>query len=162
MANLQIQDQEGFTKVLERLRKEGDDMDWVLVGYEGSSTVKVLAHGTGGLEAFRGNLQADKVQFGVLSFTMSGEGYSAAKNILITWLGPECPAGLAKARASAHRNDLRSFIQQTATVACELQAEQQDDLSAENVGQAISRTRNSSASSFSSADSQGSAASKYY
>jgi hypothetical protein len=142
MSSLDLADPGEFREALERIRNENDPTDWVLLSYRDKKIV-VASFGEGGLKAFSSHLKDDEVHFGVLSFLIEGDGdeYKTAKNILITWLGPDLPGGLMKARAAAHRKQLRDFIQETVTVACEMQASTLDELNEDMVGQAISRTR---------------------
>jgi hypothetical protein len=143
MSSLGIVADNEFRLNLEKIRAEDDPTDWVLLSYEGNHSVKVRSFGSGGLKDFNAHLDPSEVQFGVLSFLVEGDGdgYKTPKNILITWLGPKVPGGLRKARAAAHRKQLRDFIQDTLTVACELQASSLEELNENMVGQAISRTR---------------------
>ena len=142
MSSLDLADAAEFRASLERIRNENDPTDWVLLSYK-DKKIAIAAFGDGGLKAFSSQLKDDEVHFGVLSFLVEvdGDDYKTAKNILITWLGPNLPGGLVKARAAAHRKQLRDFIQETVTVACEMQASTLEELNEEMVGQAISRTR---------------------
>jgi hypothetical protein len=142
MGSLEIEDEDGLRAVLEQVRNEEDKVDWVLIGYASKTVLKPEDYGEGGLSEFTKLLDDEKVQFGVLSFVAEdGDTYNTAKNILITWIGADVPGGLTKARAAAHRKQLRDFIQETASVACELQASNLEELNHDNVGQAICRTR---------------------
>jgi hypothetical protein len=68
--------------------------------------------GEGGLDELSTHLVDNLVQFAVLEVVVTDEDdYNAIKFVLITWIGPDVPAGLAKARAAGHRKDLIDFIQ---------------------------------------------------
>mmetsp|Transcript_13090 Transcript_13090/g.17793 ORF Transcript_13090/g.17793 Transcript_13090/m.17793 type:complete len:303 (-) Transcript_13090:27-935(-) len=141
MSALEILEEDKLVSILAQLRDEGDPLDWVIIGYESKGQLKPQTSGSGALAGFAKHLGEDKVQFGILSYALEGDQYNTSKNILITWIGPEAPGGMAKARAAAHRSQLRDFIQQHANIACELQASALEELNEDMVGQAISRTR---------------------
>uniref|UniRef100_A0A7S4U894 Coactosin n=1 Tax=Paramoeba aestuarina TaxID=180227 RepID=A0A7S4U894_9EUKA len=141
-SGLQIEDESQLREIIEKVRDENDKTDWVVLGYTSKNEVKTVGFGEGGLSEFHKQLDDSKVLFGVLSFRAEdGDSYNTAKNILITWIGNDVGGGMAKARAGAHRSFLRDFIQETANVACELQANTLEELNHDNVGQAICRTR---------------------
>jgi len=142
LSALSVVDESSFVANLEDLRDVDSKTNWVLIEYEGRDTVKVTQKGEDGLDGFKKHLGEDKVQFGMIEAIVTGDNdYNTTKYVLITWIGPKVKAGLQKARCAGHRRELRETIHATVAVAAEMQAEEYDELTADLLGQAISRMR---------------------
>jgi Cofilin/tropomyosin-type actin-binding protein len=139
--DLKVKDEDAFAGMLDELKSLESDLNWIALDYVSREEVAVIGKGSGGLEQFKECLEADKVTFGVLEFVVEGDEYNTIKYVLVSWIGPEVPAGMQKARAGGHRSDLRARISERCPIASELQAERLDELTPDWLGQSISRMR---------------------
>jgi len=139
-----VDDQESLINALNELHDSTSKINWVMLKYKPGSHNSVIlgGKGDGGIDEFRATLAEDQVQYGILEVTVKGDGYNPVKYVLLTWIGPGLPPGLAKARAAGHRIDLREFIKHSACfVSCEHQAEDLKDVTYDEIAQAITRVR---------------------
>mmetsp|Transcript_26875 Transcript_26875/g.75120 ORF Transcript_26875/g.75120 Transcript_26875/m.75120 type:complete len:282 (-) Transcript_26875:273-1118(-) len=141
MNRLEVKNQDELEGTLAKIHDTDSNTNWVRLSYDSKNVIMVESSGEGGLAEFREGLQDDLVQFGVLDFFVEGDNYATHKVVLVTWIGTDVPGGLTKARAAAHRKELRDIVQETVNVASELQASTKEELNEDMVGQAISRTR---------------------
>jgi len=80
--------------------------NWVLLTYEKQTTkIKVAAHGEGGLEEFKEELNDGKIFFGFIRFNIGG----VWKFVYISWCG-EGVIGMQKGRFNNHCKDLERFL----------------------------------------------------
>jgi len=136
-----LKDENEIIQHLKDLHHNESPTNWILLGYQGSNAVSFIEKGTGGLEEFKSKLVPDQVQYGVLELLIQGDEYNPIKFVLVTWIGPKVSAGLGKARASAHRDELFDFIKKGLAISAQHQAESLHDLSYDQLAQAISRYR---------------------
>ena len=142
--SLQINDMTALQSELAKLQSVEDPTNWVLLTYQTKEAVSASASGSGGLEEFKRHLVPSQVLFGVLEFVV-GDSHehdvSTRKFVLASWIGPDVPSGMQKARSAGHRSDLRAILHEHVAIAAEIQAEALDDLTLDAFAQAVSRMR---------------------
>eukprot|EP01094_Clydonella_sp_ATCC50884_P003181 TRINITY_DN1244_c0_g1_i1.p1 TRINITY_DN1244_c0_g1~~TRINITY_DN1244_c0_g1_i1.p1 ORF type:complete len:331 (+),score=115.51 TRINITY_DN1244_c0_g1_i1:65-994(+) len=139
MGDLSFHEEEAIREALEELRKNDSDMNWVLFGYKNPKCLEMVGAGDGGLEELRGNLGEDQIRFAILEVVVTGDQYNAVKFVLITWIGPEVKAGLAKARCAGHRKELVTLVTQSLAVASEYQPASLEQMTSADISAKLTR-----------------------
>jgi len=139
--NFQVKDPDTIISHLKALHSSEDKTNWVLLGYEKKNEIVFTGSGSGGVEEFKAKLVPDQIQYGALELSVQGDDYNPIKFVLMTWIGPKVSPGLGKARASAHRDDVFELVKKGVAISAQHQAENLEDITYEQLAQAISRYR---------------------
>eukprot|EP01096_Ripella_sp_DP13-Kostka_P003660 TRINITY_DN15493_c0_g1_i1.p1 TRINITY_DN15493_c0_g1~~TRINITY_DN15493_c0_g1_i1.p1 ORF type:complete len:310 (-),score=153.56 TRINITY_DN15493_c0_g1_i1:45-974(-) len=141
---LQFKDQDSIRTVLADLRSSETTLNWVLFKYVARETLELESAGEGGLEELVQSLGPTDIKFALLEVVVTDEDqYNAVKFVLITWIGPEVSAGIAKASAAGHRRDVIDFVQVSLAIASEFQPSGYDDLNLRSIASKITRVSES-------------------
>jgi len=138
---LNIREPEAILVELENLRHKKTEINWVMFGYEQNDIV-LSKTGTGGLDELKTHLPEDKIVYAVLEISVKGDTYNPIKYMLITWIGPQVPPGVGKARSAGHRAELIDFIKQKIGIAGEFQPYHLDDLDTRTIADKLTRVAN--------------------
>ncbi|CAM9566850.1 unnamed protein product [Phaeothamnion confervicola] len=95
-AKLEFIDEDALTAALARVRKDGDDADFVVAGFDGSK-VKLLACGAGGVDALVATLPADGYGHALLRLTERIDASDTTKFCYVKWQ-PESVAPAVRGR----------------------------------------------------------------
>jgi len=132
MADFEWVNESEVQTILEQIRSTDAHTKWLVLGYEGDKSVKVVSSGPGGLDDFRPLLTDDGIFYVVYSLDVKdqdegGEVFSATKVIFITWVGTHCKP-MAKAKSSQHRLPLYKYVLKTLQLGAELQVLEPEEL----------------------------------
>jgi len=142
VTKLKVTNTDELLAALKDLNDSKTKTDWVLIDYgKGKNDVTYTKKGEGGLDAFKTELKEDAVQFGVLQVHIITDEYNPIKNALLTWIGPKVPAGLGKARASGHKEQLLDEIKAAVAISAQFVTDKLDEMTLDNISQAITRIR---------------------
>lgn len=94
---------------------------------------------SGGLEELKTHFGPDDVRFAVLECVVTGDQYNSVKFLLITWIGPNVPAGITKAKAAGHRKELTNFLTESLAIAAEFQPDDINDLNSKDISAALTK-----------------------
>jgi len=84
--------------------------NWVLLGYEGSSSIVVRGKGTGGVAELVSNLSEEKVLYGLVRKEEETDGQKRIKFAYIFWVGDKV-AFVAKAKITPHKGELNKVLE---------------------------------------------------
>ena len=93
----------------------------------------------GGLEELKTNLSEGDIRFAVLECVVTGDHYNSVKFVLISWIGANVGAGLAKAKAAGHRKELVVFLTESLAIAAEFQVQSLDELTSKDISAALTK-----------------------
>eukprot|EP00727_Mastigamoeba_balamuthi_P006316 m51a1_g2304 hypothetical protein (320) ;mRNA; f:449415-450578 len=125
-ASLSLRNADETKAAVQHLRDHSHATNWLLFAYVAGrrAEVEMLSSGSGGLDELRALLPADQVRFALFEVVVkhrdSAEApatYDPSKYIFLTWLGPETPAGVDKARASADGPQLAAVLKERGGIA---------------------------------------------
>jgi len=140
--HLKLLNKDDLLAALKDLNDSKTKTDWVLIDYgKGKNEARYSKKGEGGLDAFKLELKDDAVQFGVVQVHIKSDEYNPIKNALLCWIGPKVPAGLGKARASGHREQLLDEVKGAVAISAQFVADKMEEMNYDNVAQAITRIR---------------------
>jgi len=97
-------DEKGIKDAIADVRK--GPSNWVLLGYEGATSIVVRGKGSGGIPEFVTNLADDKVLYGLIR---KEEG-NRTKFALIYWVGDKVPY-VAKAKITPHKGEVNKLLE---------------------------------------------------
>jgi hypothetical protein len=95
----------------------------------------------GGIEEFKSTLVENEIRFALLEVLVTGDDYNAVKFVLVTYIGNQVPAGIAKAKAAGHRQELLDFIKQTVAVASEYQCSTIEEVNTKEISASLTKVR---------------------
>jgi len=110
---VQFVDEEKIRAAIKAVRSDNDETDWLLLGYDGPNSTKIVLQATGsaGLDELIALLKDDQVQYGLYRTTDTVDNTVAVKFVLILWVGEKLPV-IRKARITTHKGELTAFIGQ--------------------------------------------------
>jgi len=138
MSEFQVKNSEEILTALQELRGHATGINWVMLEYEGEK-IKLSGTGEGGFEQVSSLLKDDAIRFVVLEVTVAGDEYNPVKYVLLTWIGPKVPPGIAKARVGGHRPELVKFVQQKVAISTEFQPSMRSDLNTKSLADKLTR-----------------------
>jgi hypothetical protein len=128
---------------LQELHNANNKTDWILLEYgKGPTDIQLSKKGTGGIDAFKGELRLDAVQYVVVQVVINSDDYNPMKNCLIAWIGPNVKAGLLKARAAGQRAKLFELITEKGRgipIASQFAADKYEDITSDSIASSITR-----------------------
>lgn len=133
---------EEFNNAMRKLKDNSDKTDWVLMDYTPGTTksLSFTSLGETGVNGLKAQLRADVVQFAVLQVQIKdGDSYTPVKYCMVTWIGPSVQAGLAKSRASVHRDSLMSIIKTHIPINGMYQSDRLEEVNPANIAHAVTR-----------------------
>lgn len=104
-------DEDNIRDVIRKVRANNDETDWMLIGYEGKASLKLVGHGTNGLEELIPHLNETQILYGLYRTTDTYDNTVAIKFVLILWIGEKVPI-MNKARITTHKGDITTFFGQ--------------------------------------------------
>eukprot|EP01097_Dermamoeba_algensis_P006021 TRINITY_DN3791_c0_g1_i1.p1 TRINITY_DN3791_c0_g1~~TRINITY_DN3791_c0_g1_i1.p1 ORF type:complete len:323 (+),score=55.18 TRINITY_DN3791_c0_g1_i1:50-970(+) len=127
-------------EAVEDLRHHKTGINWIILGFKSKTKNELVVEktGKGGLEEFKSNIRDDETKYCLIESKVEGDSYNPVKYILVTWIGPDVPAGLAKARFSAQKGSLLSYLQKLIAINSEFQPSVKDQITSEYIAQKIS------------------------
>ena len=93
------------------------------------------------MEEVRQTLVENEIRFVILEVVITGDDYNAVKFVLITYIGNGVSAGIAKARAAGHRQELIDIVKRTITISAEFQASTLDELTSREISSSVTKVR---------------------
>jgi hypothetical protein len=135
-----VRDENGIVDKLKQLHNSESPVNWILFSYEKNDLI-LSEFGTGGLPELQSKLIENQIQYAAIELQVKGDEYNPIKFVLLTWIGPKVSAGLEKARASAHRDQILELVNKGIPVSAQHQAEHLEEVSYEQLAQAVSRYR---------------------
>lgn len=109
-------DEESAKASIADVRSDKSDTDWTVISYEGktgpsSQKLKLLASGTGGIEALSEHLTDDIIAFALLRESDVFDESVTVKFVFINWIGESSPR-MQKSRVSIHLGPIREWFGQ--------------------------------------------------
>jgi len=98
-----------ITEAYQSVRKEGGQHDFLVLGYDGNTRIKVDAVGSGGIDALASNLNEDACQYGYARVTYQDDETKRTKFIFLSWAG-EKSSILRRGKMSIHKANIKSVI----------------------------------------------------
>lgn len=108
---VQFEDEEGIRKVIAQVRADNDETDWMLVGYETNTKLKLIGSGSNGMDELLTYLKDDQIAYGLYRTTDTVDNTVAIKFVLIIWVGEKVPIA-RKARITTHKGEVTTFFGQ--------------------------------------------------
>ena len=109
-------------------------INYILFRYtDAPNEIEIEKLGEGGLEELKELLFNDKIQFSVVQENLTSEYSVTSRFALLQWIGQDVPAGMMKARASSHRNELITFCKKILPIGGELQASSKEEITENSV-----------------------------
>jgi hypothetical protein len=141
LTNLAVKDEAGVSAVLDKLRNSENPLNWVMFRYFDRDTLEMCGSGEGGLDELRKSLVENEIRFVILEVVITGDDYNAVKFVLITYIGQGVSAGIGKARAAGHRQELVDFVKKTMAISAEYQASNLDELNSREISASVTKVR---------------------
>jgi len=111
------------------IRKDSNETNWILFGYEGNTKIVLQGKGSGGVPELVGNLQDDQCQYGYLRLVTGDQESKRTKFCFVSWCGDQVGA-LKRAKMSVHKADIKKILKD---YAIEVHATTKDELDEEAV-----------------------------
>jgi len=118
-----------LAEVYQEIRKDSNETNWVLFGYEGNTKIVLKGKGSGGLSEFASHLKDDECVYGYLRVITGDNESRRTKFVLISWCGPSVGA-LKRAKMSVHKADIKKVLKDYAV---ELHATNHEDVEEEAI-----------------------------
>ena len=142
---LKLENEDATAAAITDLRNQENPTNWLLFGYVPGrrGIVELVKTGESGLSGLAQELPAKGVNYAVFEVVASSsEGgratcYDASKYIFLTWIGPDTPAGIAKARSSTDGPALTEVLNKYMAIGAVTTAVSADDLTYENMASKV-------------------------
>lgn len=140
---LRLTNEDATKAAITDLRNQENPTNWLLFGYVSGrrDQIELVETGATGLDGLSALLPASGVKYAVFEVVASGEGsatrYDASKYIFLTWIGPETPAGIAKARSSTDGPALVEILNKYMAIGAVTTAVSANDLTYENMASKV-------------------------
>lgn len=140
---LQLTNEDFAKTAITDLRDQKNPTNWLLFNYVAGrrDQVELTETGDSGLEGLVPHLPASGVRYAVFEVVASGEEsatrYDASKYIFLTWIGPETPAGISKARSSTDGPALVEILNRYMAIGAVTTAVSASDLTYENMASKV-------------------------
>eukprot|EP01133_Synstelium_polycarpum_P012628 gene12628-14825_t len=102
--------EEEIRAALREFRDDSSDVDWVLFGYEGDSTIVLTGKGSGGPSALIEQLTDETVGYGLVRVVEKIDNSNTVKFAFINWVGDNIPRML-RARLGTHSGVVKTLVQ---------------------------------------------------
>eukprot|EP01133_Synstelium_polycarpum_P005707 gene5707-6592_t len=96
--------------IYEKIRTEGSETTWALLGYDGAKKIVVSSSGSGDLEELKTHLCADAVNYGYVKIMSGDEESKRSKFLLLTFVG-ESVSPLKRAKVSVDLAQVKTVCQ---------------------------------------------------
>merc|ERR1712217_408710 len=101
---LAFQNPEEAENLIKRVRRDDDELAWVVFNYESNSDNILVVHssGTSGIEEFQEQFDENERQYGLLRVEDIYDGHTTIKFIFVAWAGSNVRV-VRKARMTTHK-----------------------------------------------------------
>lgn len=112
MKNVDLSDPE-IQKTWDMLTNNNNDVNYMVLGFEGKKVIRVIASGEGGLDDLRSHMDPSEVMFAVMKIEALDKKKNVTsrrrKYVFFTWIGPDVGV-MKKARVSIQGSDILGFF----------------------------------------------------
>jgi len=134
---LDFQDADHMKAQITTLRKDDGGIDWVLFGYEGDKTIKLIGSGNGGPDEMARHIDSpdEGAYYGYVRFPTVVDGTNTVKFLLVLYQGDKIKV-VRKAKIATHVGAISDFVGQ---FHLKLEYAKLEDVSKQNIGEAVDR-----------------------
>jgi hypothetical protein len=159
MEKIKFEDDAALQSTLEKLRRDGGDVDWVVLGYPEepgkNDVIRIIASGAASeasaepLVNVKTHFLADKSRYAIIAYQVTeivdDVDYTRKKNVFLSWVG-EGVKPLAKARASQHLPHIVDAVGRVVQLHAQVYAEKEEELSEDTIMEKLTGSRKQDAS----------------
>eukprot|EP01114_Cavostelium_apophysatum_P016869 TRINITY_DN488_c0_g1_i1.p2 TRINITY_DN488_c0_g1~~TRINITY_DN488_c0_g1_i1.p2 ORF type:complete len:168 (-),score=50.60 TRINITY_DN488_c0_g1_i1:132-569(-) len=122
-----------LAEAYQEIRKDSNETNWILLGYEGNTKIVLKGKGTGGVSEMAQQLGEDEAAYGYLRIITGDNESRRTKFVFLSWCGPNVGA-LKRAKMSVHKADIKKILKEYAV---EVHATSAEELDEESINQKV-------------------------
>jgi len=111
------------------IRKDSNETNWLLFGYEGNTKIVLKGKGSGGIPELVNQLNDDESFYAYLRVVTGDNESRRTKFVFLSWCGPNVGA-LKRAKMSVHKADIKKVLKDYAV---EIHATTKDEVDEESL-----------------------------